>query len=641
MILSNLTSPANNSPTIMATSINGSLSASLIKTTNIISNIEQIYIALEDTTTGVWDRIMIFGGRGEFNYVVGTTLSFQSMISCSIQITPAKSIPQKLENLSFSVSYSYSGIQGLKLSIDQLPEFNRSYTRPLPFGGYNPFPYMDTNGTIKVAAFYVAEKQRYEIFIDSGTGSFEFVDTNMELTNCVYLKFNGLLFELFDGVDVWTSLDGIIWTLIDLTSPVVILTGLPATIYDIPKLITVTFNEPVVGFNASNISLAGCTLSAFVVVDTTTFTFNVTATGATTSVWINAGVTTDLSLNPNVASNVLSASYAGVATPISAGISANPVVSSIVPQVVSFNDATTPTSGETISSWAWDFGDGTTSTIQNPAHSYTLNGSYIVTLTSCDNGGCDTTTTNITVDTSLATLNVTLAGFVGTIQVAAPISVTIVVDNVLSLPITSSDFISTNVSLSNLILATPGVLLTDPQTYTIDVTPITPGAISLELPAGVTSNMAGISNNASNVLLGNAVPIADKAAIARVRTAITSNVYYGAGSADVVWHTTDYDIGGWWTSGSTFTVPVGVNIVVISMVLRSSSYQGLDDNYMTLQKNGVVQRQRQLDNNGWIPLTISAVIPVAPGDMLKANWWTSGGTTMGAGYCTMTIVGYE
>lgn len=44
--------------------------------------------------------------------------------------------------------------------------------------------------------------------------------------------------------------------------------------------------------------------------------------------------------------------------------------------------------------WAWDFGDGTTSNLQNPNHSYTASGSYIVCLTVSNAGGsstiCDT-----------------------------------------------------------------------------------------------------------------------------------------------------------------------------------------------------------------------------------------------------------
>jgi len=40
--------------------------------------------------------------------------------------------------------------------------------------------------------------------------------------------------------------------------------------------------------------------------------------------------------------------------------------------------------------WHWDFGDGATSTEENPTHTYTTTGTYTVTLVSCNNGECDT-----------------------------------------------------------------------------------------------------------------------------------------------------------------------------------------------------------------------------------------------------------
>ena len=48
----------------------------------------------------------------------------------------------------------------------------------------------------------------------------------------------------------------------------------------------------------------------------------------------------------------------------------------------------------------WDFGDGITSTDENPTHKYTLNGSYTVILTAITNAACiqDTLTISITVN---------------------------------------------------------------------------------------------------------------------------------------------------------------------------------------------------------------------------------------------------
>jgi PGF-pre-PGF domain-containing protein len=75
---------------------------------------------------------------------------------------------------------------------------------------------------------------------------------------------------------------------------------------------------------------------------------------------------------------VYSQPVAGFAADISSGLP---------PLSVQFTDQSTglPTS------WSWDFGDGTTSTDQNPVHVYSLAGSYTVTLTSTNPAGSNTT----------------------------------------------------------------------------------------------------------------------------------------------------------------------------------------------------------------------------------------------------------
>jgi PKD repeat protein len=70
-----------------------------------------------------------------------------------------------------------------------------------------------------------------------------------------------------------------------------------------------------------------------------------------------------------------------------ADISATPTVGD-APIAVSFTDESTnhPTT------WRWDFGDGTTSTAQNPTHTYTSAGTYAVSLTAGNAAGSDTVT---------------------------------------------------------------------------------------------------------------------------------------------------------------------------------------------------------------------------------------------------------
>jgi len=67
------------------------------------------------------------------------------------------------------------------------------------------------------------------------------------------------------------------------------------------------------------------------------------------------------------------------------------VTSGCIPLTVNFSDASTVPGtipGDTITSWAWDFGDGSTSTLKNPSHVFSNAGTYSVTLTITTFGGC-------------------------------------------------------------------------------------------------------------------------------------------------------------------------------------------------------------------------------------------------------------
>lgn len=72
---------------------------------------------------------------------------------------------------------------------------------------------------------------------------------------------------------------------------------------------------------------------------------------------------------------------------------------------VTFTDESTDPDGS-ISSWAWNFGDGNTSTQQNPVHTYAAAGTYTVTLTVTDNGGAtDETSSDVTVSEAAWTVD--------------------------------------------------------------------------------------------------------------------------------------------------------------------------------------------------------------------------------------------
>jgi len=66
---------------------------------------------------------------------------------------------------------------------------------------------------------------------------------------------------------------------------------------------------------------------------------------------------------------------------------------------VNFTDQSTLNGGSAINQWAWDFGDGQTSALQNPTHTYAASGTYTVTLTVTNTAGCtNTITQNVTIN---------------------------------------------------------------------------------------------------------------------------------------------------------------------------------------------------------------------------------------------------
>lgn len=71
--------------------------------------------------------------------------------------------------------------------------------------------------------------------------------------------------------------------------------------------------------------------------------------------------------------------------PPSAAFTYAPTNPNVGEQVSFTDDSTDPNNN--IESWEWDFGDGTTATVQNPTHSYAVSGTVTVTLTVTDAGG--------------------------------------------------------------------------------------------------------------------------------------------------------------------------------------------------------------------------------------------------------------
>jgi|GEM_PF-4671307 len=109
----------------------------------------------------------------------------------------------------------------------------------------------------------------------------------------------------------------------------------------------------------------------------------------------NGNYTVSLTVANTAGSSSTSKSVSVVAGPV-ASFTYTPA-SPAPNQSVSFTD----TSSGSPTSRSWSFGDGQTSTAQNPSHVFTPAGNYTVTLTVTNNAGSDTTTRQVTVSATV------------------------------------------------------------------------------------------------------------------------------------------------------------------------------------------------------------------------------------------------
>jgi gliding motility-associated-like protein len=94
--------------------------------------------------------------------------------------------------------------------------------------------------------------------------------------------------------------------------------------------------------------------------------------------------------NASGVDSLIKTSYINVIQPPQAAFSTSTSSVGCFPLRVQFVDNSVATSGGPITKWEWDFGDGTTSTAQNPYHVYYNTGNYNVALKVTNSSGCFT-----------------------------------------------------------------------------------------------------------------------------------------------------------------------------------------------------------------------------------------------------------
>ena len=92
------------------------------------------------------------------------------------------------------------------------------------------------------------------------------------------------------------------------------------------------------------------------------------------------------------------------------------------PLTVNFTDTSFSSAAGGVATWAWDFGDGNSSSAQNPSHTYTVAGTYDVSLTVTDpvNGSSTSTQTGLVSVAPPLLIMTTSGGGVGDVMISGP-----------------------------------------------------------------------------------------------------------------------------------------------------------------------------------------------------------------------------
>ena len=207
---------------------------------------------------------------------------------------------------------------------------------------------------------------------------------------------------------------------------------------------------------------------------------------------------------PGGSDTVVSPDYVSVEWPAPSGDFAGTPTSGVAPLTVDFTDLSTGN----ITDWSWTFGDGGTSTLQNPSYLYTSPGTYSVSLVITGPGGSDTVIkpAYITVD-----LPAPVAGLSGTpTSGVAPLTV----DFTDLSTGTITDWLWDFGDGGTAALQNPTHLYTSPGTYSVSLTVTGPGGsdtttltdyITVQLAASATSrNGTGVN---PDILTSTSLPV--------------------------------------------------------------------------------------------------------------------------------------
>jgi hypothetical protein len=255
--------------------------------------------------------------------------------------------------------------------------------------------------------------------------------------------------------------------------------------------VTITFSEPVTGFDVADITVTNANLGALSGSETT-YTINITplAQGIVT-VNVSAGVAQDAAGNDNTAATQLSRTYNNPSpTVIIASTAGNPTNIFPIPVTVTFSAGVT---GFVVGDIT--INNGTASDFSGSGTTYTFNvnpsGQGVVTVdiasgvaTDGDgNGNIAAPTFTRTYDSQSPTVNI--SSTTGNLTNASPIPVTITFNE------TVTGFDEGDITVANGTIVGFGG---NGTTYTADITPSGQGTVTVDIAAGIAQDAAGNGN---------------------------------------------------------------------------------------------------------------------------------------------------
>ena len=270
----------------------------------------------------------------------------------------------------------------------------------------------------------------------------------------------------------------------------------PTNLASIP--FSITFNENVTGFDASDVAVTNGTVSNFVAVDSKTFTFNVapTADGAVT-VSVAAGAAQDKKNNASSAASKTITSDRTAPSPTITSSASNPTNQTSIPITVTFNEnvtgfvATDVVVGNGTAS-GFTAVNGSTYTFNvAPTSSGTVTVDIAGGVATDTAGNSNTAATQFTIVADLGAPSVTLSTTATSPTKLSPIPFTATFSEAVT-GFAAGDITVTNGTVSN--------FQGSGTTYTFDVTPTADGDVTVSIAANVANDASNNGNLAATPL---------------------------------------------------------------------------------------------------------------------------------------------